>query len=242
MSVSKFNVEKKYLVYSACVDTQKNCKLPEEPETKDDDTDYYYLTNTKIKNTENSAWKIKNIELNGTSSRLKLKDIKINTNKYFSNYSVSIWHDDNMKLTQSAKEIVKGMENEELGVFNHYTGTDCLYKEIERYETIFSEENNQELLNQAVDQFNDGWYKENIEFSTRDEISLPYVVKEKKLSIYKFKGHIIEGNPYVKYDGSKKEKEIMDAINENDIRKVFGLLNKALGRSILVNIKKKLEQ
>ena len=159
-----------------------------------------------------------------------------------------------MKLTKSAKEIVKEMENEELGVFNHYTGTDCLYKEIERYETIFAEENNQELLklqnqkekykkkiseyeglysggflvrknSQAVDQFNDGWHKENIEFSTRDEISLPYVAKEKKLSIYKFKGHIIEGNPYVKYDGSKKEKEIMGAINDNDIKKVFGLLN-----------------
>ena len=208
-----------------------------EPLTTEQGVDYYVFTDQKVSN--DSKWEKKDITLweeyqTLSPSQLNRK-IKMLPHLYLSGYDYSIYIDGNVEIHNSLTSLVKEMGDCGFGVHYHRT-RDCIYHELVRI--IYLKKTNVQLAKSQMDAYRkegfprhyglfentvlirnhhdeitgrlmEAWWEEYQKYSTRDQLSLPYIIW--KTNYDRTKIHIISRN----IDRSQIFKRVRSHININ---------------------------
>lgn len=185
--------------------------------------DYYVFTDLDCSNT--SVWKKIDVTQfedyrKLTPSQLNRK-IKMLSFKYLSEYDYSIYIDGNIEIVACVSPLIKEMGTHAFGVHYHYK-RDCIYDE--KVRVIYSNKADKEILNKQMSSYKkegfpchyglyenpilirkhhdvdtcnlmERWWQEYLNYSTRDQLSLPYVIW--KTGYDRRKIHIIDKNFYL---------------------------------------------
>lgn len=193
-----------------------------EPLFMDSGVDYYLFTD--IDSPTCSGWKKIDItqfeEYNELSSSQLSRKIKMLPYLYLPDYDYTIYVDGNIQIVDSMSSLIEEMGNHAFGVHYHRS-RDCIYDELVR--VIYLRKNDVVLAKQQVKAYKqDGfprhyglyensvlirkhndkdtfhlmeeWWYEYFKYSTRDQLSLPYLIW--KLGYDKKKIHIMGRNLY----------------------------------------------
>ena len=185
--------------------------------------DYFVFTDSECP--ETSAWKKVDITLledyrELTPSQLNRK-IKMLSFKYLSEYDYSIYIDGNIEIVACVSPLIQEMGTHAFGVHYHYK-RDCIYDE--KVRVIYSRKADKEILGKQINSYKskgfpchfglyenpvlirmhhdvdtcnlmERWWQEYLKYSTRDQLSLPYVIWETGYDRRKI--HIIDRSFYI---------------------------------------------
>ncbi len=155
-----------------------------------------------------------------TDPRRNSRASKILAHQYLHGYDYSVWIDGSIHLQASPLDLIETyLSNADIAMFGHPT-RNCLYKEaegctnagfdgregfvaqIENYRRVGYPENNGlnecavilRRHNEQIARFNDMWWSEYCRYSSRDQISLPYVAHTLGIHIAPLPGRVSD-NP-----------------------------------------------
>lgn len=177
-----------------------------------DNCDFYIITDQNI-NEESCWKKIpinlKDYGLDGKSNIIKNRFFKMFPEKVFSDYKFSIYVDGNIKIKTDLTEFIHNMNQYGIKMHKHYR-RNCVYKEIEKCLEVGRDTSEglrrhmEHLMNEGMPEeyglleapvivrehhnpiclkLMNEWWQEFLEYSKRDQISLPYVLWKNNIKI-----------------------------------------------------------
>ncbi len=167
------------------------------------------MDNSKIINS--SSWSLKlapSIDIRSNySERLRAKIIKILPQKFLNNYKYFIWIDSNLELKIDPKILINQYLNGyEIALQEHYR-RNCIYDEIKEvtslrldyYNKLKNQKKDYKKLgypknnglydcsviirknNRIINNLSETWWEHILKYSSRDQISLPYLLNKKEI-------------------------------------------------------------
>ena len=191
-----------------------------EPLYVDPGVDYYVFTDMDCP--ENSVWKKIDImqfeEYSQLTPAQMNRKIRMLAFHYLPDYDYSVYVDGNIEIQTSLIPVIEKMGDCPLGIHYH-RNRDCVYVEAER--VLYLRKANKELVNEqmaaykkegfprhfglyentvliknhhdaGINQLMEAWWEEYHKYSTRDQLSLPYIIR--KTHYDRSKIHIIGKN------------------------------------------------
>ena len=183
-----------------------------EPISSPDNVDYYIITDQDV-NLVNSAWEKVDISdfitgLEGLSNSEKNRYFKMNPFKVFNEYKYSIYIDGNIQVVTDLTEFVNRIGESDIATHQHFC-RNCVYDECEA--VLVAKKDSAENINRHRQLFVDThmpknyglmecnviarrhsirceeimkmWWKEFLEYSKRDQLSLPHVLYENGIKV-----------------------------------------------------------
>jgi hypothetical protein len=231
----------KTIVYTAIIGGYDNLKI--EPTTGDEFTAF---VDGKIKRAV-APWKIANRDLAFASDPLTARWYKMMPHKLFPGYDYSLWIDGSIEIIGDytvSQLVEKYMQDADMVVFKHRL-RNCIYDEawecikqgrgdknaIYRQVNKYTQEgypSNNGLVeagillrrhNEAVKAFNEAWWEEVCNYSTRDQISFDYLAHKMGVKINYFPGTIANNILFKKHPHRPSlRKRIYHALNKMIVR------------------------
>lgn len=180
-----------------------------EPIIKPDNCDFFIFTDKPNHVIKNSVWKVREINLDGLGNIHSNRYLKMHAHKLFPEYNYSVYVDGNIQVITDLTEFIHGMNKFGLKLHRHYRRK-CVYDEIEicikqnkdDIEKLLSHKDRllkngfpkdygvleapiivREHHNKSCIQIMESWWEEFQENSSRDQVSLPYVLWKNNITI-----------------------------------------------------------
>lgn len=191
----------KLVVYTANFGNKDDFNIPQYIAN---DIDFYYFTDNK--DLKSNVWKIKTKKPLFDSSRLSAKWFKMHSHLLFPG-KITIWHDANYRLTGHPQKILS-KKKESLILFKHPERC-CIYEEskivikrhavqdpvklqeqIEKYKqqgcppNVGLYEGNCLIRRPDCQEFNEKWWKEILQKTERDQVSLAFLLWKKEIDFW----------------------------------------------------------
>ena len=212
--------DEKGVVYTAIFGDYENLL---EPKFINEDLDYICFTDNP--NLKSNFWEIKLVDNPNLDNVRKARKVKILPHEYVKEYDYSIWVDAGFQIIGDIKKFINLYSTGKSFMSCIHTNRNCIYDEAT--ECILQKKDNEQVFNAQINKYKkenypekygliesgviyrrhndpkiikamDDWCSEVINFSNRDQISLPYVLWKNNLPIDKYRIFYWK-NPYFEH-------------------------------------------